>query len=124
MPRSKGGELLEACEGCYNRKLSCWMGGMGGRTKKIMEKRGAKKPRDSSESKEESNMSRKEWLRNFSTMKVGPPRHAKPAAKPRQASQGAKVTSHRTTSRPASLEAKRWLHKLREFQITLMRLLN
>ena len=55
------------------------MGGMGGRTKKIMEKRGAKKPRDSSESKEESNMSRKEWLRNFSTMKVGPPRHAKPA---------------------------------------------
>ena len=45
-----------------------------------MEKRGAKKPRDSSEGKEERNTSGKEWLRNFSTMKVGPPRHAKPAA--------------------------------------------
>ena len=55
------------------------MGGRGGRTKKGMEKRGAKKLRDSSES-EESNASRKEWLKNFSTMKVGPPRHAKPAA--------------------------------------------
>jgi len=83
MPRSKGGELLEACEGCYTQKLSCRTGGRGGRNQKIMEKRGAKKPRDSSESEEESNASRKEWLRNFSTMKVGPPRHVKHAAEPR-----------------------------------------
>jgi len=46
----------------------------------MMEKRGAKMPRDSSES-EESHTSRKEWLRNFSTMKVSPPRHIKHAAK-------------------------------------------
>jgi len=124
MPRSKGAEPLEACEGCYTRKLSCQMRGRGGRTKKSMEKRGAKKLRDSRESKEESNASGKEWLKNFSTMKVGPPRHAKPAAKPRQASLGAKVTCCRTTSRLAGLEAKRWLHKLREFHTTLMRLLN
>ena len=74
---------MEACEGCYTQKLSCRTGGRGWRTKKNMEKRGTKKPRDSSESEEESNVIRKEWLRNFSTMKVGPPRHAKPAAEPR-----------------------------------------
>jgi len=119
MPRSKGGEPLEAYEGCYNRKLSCCMEGRGGRTKRIMEKTGAKKPRDSSESEEESNTSGKEWLRNFSTMKVGPPRHAKPAAEPRQASLGAKVTSCRMTSRPAALQAKKRLHKLCKFNITL-----
>src|SRR5882724_5300257 len=105
MPRSKGGEPLEACEGCYNRKLSCWTEARGGRTKRIMEKTGAKKLKDSSES-EESNVSGKDWLRNFSTMKVGPPRHSKPAAEPRQASLGAKVTSRRMTSRPAGLEPK------------------
>src|SRR5882724_9921400 len=109
MPRSKGGELLEACKGCYNLKLSCQTGGRGGRTKNIMEKRGAKKLRDSSESEEESNVSGKEWLRNFSTMKVGPLRHAKPAES-RRASPGAKVTGHRMTSRLAGLEAKKWLH--------------
>src|SRR5882724_11092238 len=53
MPRSKGGELLEACEGCYTRKLSCQMGGRGRRNQKIMEKSGAKKLRDSSKSEEE-----------------------------------------------------------------------
>jgi len=71
---------LEACEGCYTGKLSYQTGERGGRNKKVMEKRGSKKPRDSSESEEESNMSGKEWLRNFSTMKVGPPRHVKHAA--------------------------------------------
>jgi len=80
MPRSKGGEPLVACEGCYMRKLSCRTGGMGGRSQKVMGKRGTKKPRDSSESDEESNVSGKEWLRNFSMMKVGPPRHVKPTA--------------------------------------------
>ena len=61
---------MEVCKGCYTWKLSCQTGGRGRRNQKIMEKRGAKKPRDSSESEEESNASRKEWLRNFSTMKV------------------------------------------------------
>src|SRR5882724_2839833 len=74
MPRSKGGEPLEACEGCYTWKLSCRMGGRGGRSIKIVGKTGAKNARESSES-EESNVSGKEWLRNFSTMKVSPPRH-------------------------------------------------
>jgi len=119
MPRSKGGEPLEACEGCYNRKLSCQMEGRGRRTKRIMEKTGAKNPRDSSESEEESNVSRKEWLRHFSTMKVSPLRHAKPAAEPRRASLGAKVTGHRTTSRLAGIEAKKQLHKLHKSNITL-----
>ena len=89
-----------------------------------MEKKGAKKPRDSSETEEESNASGKEWMRNFSTMKVSPPRHVKHAAEPRQASLGAKLTSHRTASRLAGLEAKRWLHKFHEFQSKLMSLLN
>jgi len=109
---------LEDCEGCYTQKLSCQMGGRGRGNQKIMEKRGAKKPRDSSESKEENNVSGKEWLRNFSTMQVSPPRHFKHVAKLRQASLGAKEkeTGCRMTSRPAGLEAKRWLHKLHEFQ--------
>jgi len=51
---------LEACKGCYTQKLSCWTGGRGGRKKRVLEKRGAKKPRESSESEEESNMSRKD----------------------------------------------------------------
>jgi len=84
-----------------------------------MEKRGAKELRDSIKSEEESNASGKEWLRNFSTMKVSPPRHVKHVAKPRPASLGAKVTSRRTTSRPAGLEAKRWLHKLHKSKTTL-----
>ena len=74
---------MEACKGCYIQKLSCQTGGRGGRKKKVLEKRGAKKLRESSKSKEESNTSRKEWLRNFSTMKVRPLRHAKTAAEPR-----------------------------------------
>jgi len=44
-----------------------------------LEKRGTKKLRDSSKSEEESNARGKEWLRNFSTMKVGSPRHIKHA---------------------------------------------
>ena len=90
-----------------------------------MGKRGTKKLRESSESDEESNASGKEWLRSFSTMKVGPPRHIKPmaklkqAAKLKRASPGAKMTSRRMTSRPAGLEAKRRLHKLRKFKIIL-----
>src|SRR5882724_13037399 len=80
MPRSKGGEPLEACEGCYMQKLSCRTGGRGRRSQKVMGKRGTKKLRDSSKSDEESNTSGKEWLRNFSMMKVGPPRHVKPTA--------------------------------------------
>jgi len=72
---------LEACEGCYTCKLSCQTGGRGGRNKRHLEKKGAKKLRDSSESEEERNTSGKEWLRNFGTMKVGPPRHVKHAAK-------------------------------------------
>ena len=98
---------MEACEGCYTRKLSCWTGGRGGRKKKVLEKRGAKKLRESSESEEESNMSRKEWLKTFSTMKVRPPRHIKHVDLPRQASLGAKLTSCRMTSRPVGLEAKK-----------------
>ena len=90
-----------------------------------MEKRGTKKPGNSSKSDEESRVNGKEWLRSFSMMKVSPPRHVKPmaelkrAAELKQASPGAKMTSRRMTSRPAGLEAKRWLHKLRKSKIIL-----
>jgi len=86
LPRSKGGQLLEACKGCYTRKLSCWTAGRGGRKKRIVEERGMKKLRESSKSKGESNMSRREWLKKFSTMKVRPPKHIKPMAELRCAS--------------------------------------
>ena len=42
-----------------------------------MEERGAKKLRKSSEHKKESNMSEREWLKKFSTMKVRLPWHLK-----------------------------------------------
>jgi len=72
---------LEACEDFDTRKLSCLTRGRGRRKKEVLERRGAKKPRYSIKSEE--NMSGKEWLKNFSTMKVGHPRHIKPEAKPR-----------------------------------------
>ena len=40
-----------------------------------MGERDAKKLRESSESNGESNMSRREWLKTFSTMKVRPPKN-------------------------------------------------
>jgi len=81
-----------------------------------MEERGVKKSRERSESEEESNTSGREWLKKFSTMKVGPPWHLKPVAELRCSSLGAKLTSHRTTSRLAGLEAQKWLNRHREFQ--------
>ena len=79
-----------------------------------------KKPRESSKSEGESNTSGRKWLKKFSTMKVEPPKHIKPAAKLRHASSGAKLTSHRTTSRVAGLEAKKKLNRLHEFQTKLL----
>jgi len=48
---------------------------------KTMEERGVQKLKESSKSEEESNTSRREWLKKFSTMKVGPPQHLKPTVK-------------------------------------------
>jgi len=61
-------------------KNFCQTGGRGGRKKNVLEKRGAKKLRESSKSEEESNASGKEWMRNFSTIKVSHPRHTKHVA--------------------------------------------
>jgi len=67
--QEQGRRTIGACEGCYTQKLSArWEEGVGG-PEKIVGKTGAKKARESSKSEEESNASRKEWLRNFSTMK-------------------------------------------------------
>jgi len=115
---------LEACEGCYTQKLSFQTRGWGWRKKNVMEERGVKTPRESSEIEEESNVSGREWLKTFITMKVGLPRHIKLMAELRQASLGAKLTSHRMTSRMTGLEAKKWLNKLHEFQRKLLCLLN
>jgi len=45
--------------------------------------RDAKKPKESSESNGESNTSGREWLKTFSTMKFGLPKHIKPVDGPR-----------------------------------------
>jgi len=84
---------LEACEGCYTRKLSCQTTGRGGRKKQAMGERDAKKLRESSESDGESNTSGREWLKTFSTMKVRPPKHIKPTAGPRHGTLGARPAS-------------------------------
>ena len=65
-------------------------------------------------------MSRREWLKKFSTMKVRPPKHIKPMAELGHASLGEKLTSHRMTSRLAGLAAKKRLHRLHEFQTELL----
>ena len=81
-----------------------------------MEERGAKKPRESSKSEEESNMSGREWLKKFNTIKVRLPWHLKPVVEKRHPSSGAKLTGCRMTSGLAGLEAKKQLNKLHEFQ--------
>ena len=92
-PRSKGGKLLEACEGCYTQKLSLWTTGRGGRKKQTVGERDSKKPRESSEGNGESNMSGRELLKTFSPMKFRPPKHIKPAAGLRQGTSGARTAS-------------------------------
>src|SRR5882724_3416576 len=90
LPRSKGGQPLEACEGCYTQKLSFWTAWRGGRKKQTVGERDSKKLRESSKSNGESDMSRREWLRTFSTMKVRLPKHIKPVAGLRQGTSGAR----------------------------------
>ena len=93
LPRSKGGQLLEACKGCFTRKLSCWTTGRGRRKKQAMGERNARKLRESSKSDGESNMSRREWLKTFSTMKFGLPKHIKTVAGLRHGTSGARPAS-------------------------------
>ena len=91
--QEQGRAAAGGLQGVLHLKLSCQTAGRVRRKKKTMEERGAKKLRESSESNGESNMSGKEWLRTFSTMKVGPLKHIKPVAKLRHATSGARLTS-------------------------------
>ena len=50
----------------------------GGRKKASVKDHGVRKPGESSESNEEGDESRQEWLMRFSTMEVGPPKHTRP----------------------------------------------
>jgi len=84
-----------------------------------MEERGVKKPRKSSKSKRERKASRREWLKTFSTMKVGLPKQAKPTMEPKGLSSEAKVTTLRVTSRPTGVEVKRRLEKLHEHLLNM-----
>jgi len=111
--RFKGGQPLEACQGCYTRKISCQTVGKGGRKKVTMEVRDMKNMEDSSESKGEGDESGREWLNKFSTMKVGLPKHTKPMTELKGLSSEAKVITCRVTSRLAGVEVKRRLKKRR-----------
>jgi len=51
-------------------------------------------------------------LTKFSTMKVGPPKHVKPKAKPKHLSSEVKVTACRMTMTLAGLETKKRVEKL------------
>jgi len=75
------------------------------------------KPGESSESDEEGNEGRWEWLTRFSTMKVGPLKHARPATKTKCLGLRVRVTTHRMMSRQAGLEAKKRLKRLCEFPL-------
>ena len=119
MPRTKGGQPLDACAGCFRQKLSCQTGGMGGRRKFVKGKQSADS-RESSESDEESDVSGKDWLARFSTMKVGPPRHIKATKGATNATATptdtrTKLTGQRATVRAAGMAAKNRIDKLGEF---------
>ena len=60
------------------------MGGTGGRNKKKKENQPMGLG-ESSKSDAGSDGGRKGWMTRFSTMKVGPPRHAKPTMRNREA---------------------------------------
>src|SRR5882724_12444526 len=53
MPRTKGRQQLEACEEFFAGKVSCRTAGRGGRKKRSVEEKYAKKLGESSESDEE-----------------------------------------------------------------------
>ena len=72
---------------------------------------------ESSDSDEGGNKSRRGWLRKFSIMKVGPPKHAKPTTETKCLGSGAKVTACRMMSRTAGLEVKKRLERLNEFPL-------
>jgi len=54
---------------------------------------------ESSESDKEGNEGRQEWLMRFSTMKVGPPKHARPITETKHLILGVRVTACRMMSR-------------------------
>jgi len=111
LPRIKGGQALEACLGCFRQKLSCRTGGAGRRKKAAEEK-------DAND--EGSDGSGKQWMLKFSTMKVGPPKAAKPARDStdmgeRHLRTVGKVASPRRQIRTAGVEAKQRLERYCEW---------
>ena len=68
---------MDICTGCFRQKLLCQMSGVGGQNNAAEEK-DAKQPDESNVSNEDSDGSWKWWMLKFITMKVGPPKGAKP----------------------------------------------
>jgi len=93
------------------------MGGKGGRKKMSAKDHSVGKPGESSESDEEGNEGRWEWLTRFSTMKVGPPKNTKPITKTKHLALAVRVTTHRMMSRLAGLRGKKRLERLCEFPL-------
>ena len=78
LSQTKGRQPLNMCIGCHKKKLSCQTNGAGSQKKVAMVPEEEEEEEDSTS--EESDGSRKGWLQKFSTMKVGPPKGARPAA--------------------------------------------
>jgi len=69
---------LDACAGCLGQKLSCHTSGMGG-WKKAAKEKDAKELEESSTDDGESVGCGRQWMKEFSRMKVGPPKGVKTA---------------------------------------------
>jgi len=71
----------------------------------------------SNESDEEGDENGREWLMKFRTMKVGPPKHIKPATELKLLGLGVRVTSCGMMSRLEGQEVKKRLKKLHEYPL-------
>ena len=97
---------MDACEGCFGQKLSCWMGRMGSQKKNVKDKE-ASESEDSSGSEENGTG----WLKQSSTIKVRPPIHMKVVGKTRDAmvmllEMRDTMTSWRMMTRPMGVAVK------------------
>ena len=89
----------------------CWTAGVGGR-KKVDEDKDLRDFGESGRDDQERNGSRKGWLEQFSTIKVGSLKNVKAMMGSnmkvgKNHSSGGKATCQRMTMRPARVEAKR-----------------
>ena len=78
LSQTKGRQPLNVCLVCFGQKLLCQTDGVGSQ-KRVARVLAEEEPMEDSASDEENDGSRRGWFEKFSTLKVGPPKGAKPS---------------------------------------------